>query len=398
MLAFIIPQILAIILVFYVQVPSASRKATLETYLLSGLDNEARLPPDAENYTLVAYFFYNNLETNFYVIDSLRILGALDRLDTGARGQIIDWLAFHMAPDGRIKSRYFWESDEFSYPAVDCAYYTLYSLRNLRITVDVSANNITAFLTDSNYEYVDDAYYTVSSLDTLGKLEETNTSEIHSFVTSCQYLEKQNYSEPYATREFMVNYGGFSPEPKGWTSMRSTYYAVSALKILGYANDSNSDAAVEWILKHQTDSEGFCSELSLVWDDETLMPIDTEPTEPDIFSTFYAVESLESLGKLNLIDKNKTVEYIASLQRRTGTFGHGVSDGYAYEDKLKSIYESTYVALSMLESLDATELLNSMFPVPKILLEIFRELPPFFFMSVIAIACLDVFLKLKRII
>jgi len=398
-IAFTIPQILIITLIFYVQVPLASRQSMLETYLYSGIVSEVRRPPNAENYTTIAYFFDDNLETNFYVIDSLRILGALERPDSETREQVTSWLLFHADPDGSVKSRYFWEAVDGSFPGVDYAYYTIRSLRNLDATANIDTNDVVAFLTNWSYEYVDDVYLIVSSLNVLDTFEETNTSAVRSFVTSCQCLTKQNFSEPYATEEFMLNYGGFGLEPKGWwASMYATYYATSALKALGYVNYSNSAATAEWILKHQTQSGGFCSELSLVWNRENFMPIGTEPTEPDVFSTFYAVKALESLGKLDLIDKNKTIEYVTSLQRRRSTFGYGLSNGYAYEDKMESVYKTTYMALSILESLNATEILNSAFPVPKALLEIFNELPPFFFISVVAVACLDVFLKWKRII
>ncbi len=397
-IAFIIPQVLIVALIFYVQVPMTSRQSMLKTYLFSGTASEVRRPPSTLNYSIVAYFFDNDLETNFYVIDSLRILGALERPDLETREQVTSWLLFHVDPDGSVKSRYFWEAVDESFPGVDYAYYTIRSLKDLA-TVNIDTNAVVDFLTSRSYKYVDDVYLIVSSLNVLDTFEETNTSAVRSFVTSCQCLTKQNFSEPYATEEFMLNYGGFGLEPKGWwASMYATYCATSALKTLGYVNYSNSVATAEWILKHQTQNGGFCSELSLVWNRENSMPIGTEPTEPDVISTFYAVKALESLGKLDLIDKNKTIEYIASLQRRRGTFGYGLSNGYAYEDKMESVHKTTYMALSILESLNATEILNSAFPVQKALLEIFDELPLFFFISVVVVVCLDVFLRMKRII
>lgn len=394
-MAFIIPQVLVIVLVFYVQVPLASRQSTLETYLFSGVESELRRPPSAENYSTIAYFFDNDLETNFYAVDSLRILGAFERLDSKTKEEVACWLLFHIDPDGSVKGKYFWEAGDISFPGFNYAYYTLHSLKNLNVTDDVNATTVTAFLANSPYEYVDDVYYMVNSLDVLSTLEKANTSAVHSFVTSCQYVGKQNLSEPYAAGEFMLNYGGFSLEPKSWASIDATYYALSALKILRHANYLDSDAVAQWILRHQTQNGGFCSKLLLVWDRENLMPIGTESTEPDALSTFYAVKTLESLGKLNLIDKDKTIEYVMSLQGRRGTFEHSVSDGNANED---GVYKSTYVGLSTLESLNATKLLNSMFPVPRVLLEIFSELPTFFFVAVAATTCLDVFLRWKRII
>jgi len=398
LLAFVLPQILIVFFVFYTQVPQASRHVTLGAGLQSGLDSEGCLPPTAEKYIIVAYFFEDLLETNFYVIHSLAILDALDHLESDMKDQVIDWLTLHVSPDGSIKSRYYWWSEEFSYPDVDYTYFTLHSLHSLNAMADVDRNSIASFLKNSTLVYVDDAYYNVGALNVLNMLVEANKSTIGSFVGSCQYLEKQNYSEPYATRELMVNYGGFSIEPQGWVTMTATYYALSTLRMLDLINCSNSDAVVEWILKHQAEDGGFCSELSLVWDYEKHVPIDTEPTEADLLSTFYTVKSLESLGQLDVIDKNETIEYVLNLQRRTGIFGHGLSDGYAYEDSQESIHKSTYMALSILQSLNATNLLDSGFPSQKIVLEILRDMPLIFFLSVAAVVCLDVFLRWKRVL
>ncbi|MBN1800295.1 MAG: ATP-binding cassette domain-containing protein [Candidatus Lokiarchaeota archaeon] len=192
---------------------------------------------------------------------------------------------------------------------------------------------------ESNYWGVLSAiqYYPSSFLDHI------NVKNIFAYINSCYVIET----------------GGYSSEPFIPSSLFSTYLAINMYDIFtSYVDDLwlyNESATEAYIASLQNPDGGFrigndqdslFRQLGVFYSViNDLIDVNTSIVE----STYWAVESLDILGALNLIDLNNLTHFIRSCQNADG--GFGLFLGFSYSDII-----STYYALHVFYLFDSEPL------------------------------------------
>jgi len=154
-------------------------------------------------------------------------------------------------------------------------------------------------------------------------------------------------AKPEAALKFLKSLfqdGGFKHSADAThADLQSTYQAVSLLKSLNlwdsFANKRNevTEAIQRFILAHR---------------DATTMAFGEKNSEPDVASTFWAVSVAKQLGLEHVVDAAAVVEFVASLQSFSdGGFKLHRSDAAGH-------YANTFYALETLETLGKVSVLE----------------------------------------
>ena len=179
------------------------------------------------------------------------------------------------------------------------------------------------------------AMYAVSILEVIEKLDEMDKEGLNHWInrtwTNASFTEA-----PIAENSSQV------------TTLYSTYAAVVALSKIGYLDNYNKTAIALWVLNHQE-----LNETSPFYGSFYMFENDTYPT---IFSTYVAIETLETLNAIDMLNQTQRSALLTWLnQLKTDTL-------YGYRDSLNGTVNvfSVYMAISTLSLFESlSEELNS---------------------------------------
>jgi len=145
----------------------------------------------------------------------------------------------------------------------------------------------------SEYLRMSGIYWSLTALHLLNAADRLPEKEMLEFVDDC--LDEN---------------GGFSPAPGHYPSITYTLSAVQILRIYDKLNDyPNKDKIINFVSGLQNDDGSFRS-----YPEE-------DPSECDTRFSFCAVATLKLLGRLDMIDCEKALQYVIKCQNFDGAFG-----------------------------------------------------------------------------
>jgi len=128
--------------------------------------------------------------------------------------------------------------------------------------------------------------------------------------------------------------GGFGAYPGYGSTLEYTFYAVKALKLLGAEDRINVNGLIKFVTEKQEPDGGWKFVYS-------------QPTE--LYGCFLAVESLAAIDSINSVDITKVANYIIGCQNEDGGFWRSLSTA-KYNEEIRF----TYWAIRSLVNLNAT--------------------------------------------
>jgi len=149
--------------------------------------------------------------------------------------------------------------------------------------------------------YMEITCYAVLTLNILDQLDRIDVQQVKNFIWSCYQPATSGFiGQPYKV--------DLDPKAK-LATMDNIYYALLTLKALGFdwsVHASEKDALVNFISTSQTSNGGFLNDKDYIFDS-----LDTY--DPSMFSSFFALHSLDLLGMLETVRINDFKANLASL-------------------------------------------------------------------------------------
>jgi prenyltransferase beta subunit len=199
--------------------------------------------------------------------------------------------------------------------------------------------------------YLEITCYAVLTLNMLEQLDRIDVQKVLNFIWSCyQPVTSGFIGQPYKI--------DLDPKAK-LSTMDNIYYALLTLEVLGFdwsVHASEQDALVNFISTSQAGNGGFFNDKDYVFDS-----LDTY--EPGLFSSFFALHSLELLNMLETVRINDFKDYLAGLYDPVGNFFQ-ISEYPYYNNETNIIASAIGLELSDLSSftgIDRTALIKFIF-------------------------------------
>ena len=167
---------------------------------------------------------------------------------------------------------------------------------------DAATNAVENGTRVSGYSAIEGTYYAFATLDLLGTLLPANWLSTVNAIDALQDVT-----------------GGFACRP-GVCTTHDAYFAYKALELLGGTSSVNIDALASFLDGRQISDVDRWWEYGAFTNLPSTVGHDTDFTDPNLVSTYYAVATLAACGRLGTLNEAGLVQFVGLLRNATSGF------------------------------------------------------------------------------